>query len=145
MVLISVDFPPTLQNDYTKQDIYLKHLKKEAQRVLFMYQYGNTRDFQDLKIRLSLIEKYLKERFKIRYSLMELLLFAFNNIKYNISRTKIEFDKEAMIGNIRLIEVLKIIQYGTLTVKGCDIITRCLKSAFNIVFVNIVWARWGLV
>ena len=136
MIIAKVDFPETYKDNKIKQNTYLHNIKSQSLYFLRLYQLGNNRNVQDLKRKIYNLEKYIYEEYDLDISIFNIIKFIINNLKYDIDRKYIVIDNEIKLKGVKILTLIKVIKYGTLKVKGIDLIQRCLKSAFDSIYIN---------
>lgn len=136
MIVAKVNFPDNYKNDLEKQDIYLANIKHESLSFLKLYYFGNNRDIKDIKSRLTNLQDYLLTYYNININIYNIIKYIIENLKYDGNRTNIILDDELKLKGVKILTIIKIIKYGSLNIKGCDILDKCLKMAFKSVYVN---------
>jgi hypothetical protein len=128
MNLVTIKFKNTFAKTY---DIVLSNLKACAKEYLLKYYSANNLNIRLERERLKTAELYINKTYSVSINIVSLLIYLFNNLKYDEKHLNIIIDDNMALNGIPLTILYKIITYGNTEVKGSNIIEECLSNGFK--------------
>lgn len=140
MNLVTIKFKNTFAKTY---DIVLSNLKACAKEYLLKYYSANNLNIRLERERLKAAELYINKTYSVSINIVSLLIYLFNNLKYDEKHLNIIIDDNMALNGIPLTILYKIITYGNTEVKGSNIIEECLSNGFKHYIVKSFILDWG--
>lgn len=140
MNLVTIKFKNTFAKTY---DVVLSNLKACAKEYLLKYYSANNLNIRLERERLKAAELYINKTYSVSINIVSLLIYLFNNLKYDEKHLNIIIDDNMALNGIPLTILYKIITYGNTEVKGSNIIEECLSNGFKHYIVKSFILDWG--
>lgn len=142
MDIIRLKFP---DKDLTEHNFKLLsyRLQQESKRYLKLFIRANNKNYRIERQRLQNIVNYLNSIYKTKVNIYKIILYIFKSLKLDKERNYLYIDDRDKLYDIKLIDLFRIINYGSLGCNRSNMIRDLIEMAFTKIRVESVILEWG--
>ena len=118
-------------------------LQQESKRYLKLFIRANNKNYRIEKQRLQNIVNYLNSIYKTKVNIYKIILYIFKSLKLDEERNYLYIDDRDKLYDIKLIDLFRIINYGSLGCNRSNMIRDLIEMAFTKIRVESVILEWG--
>ena len=142
MDIIRLKFPDKELTEHNFQ-ILSYRLQQESKRYLKLFIRANNKNYRIEKQRLQNIVNYLNSIYKTKVNIYKIILYIFKSLKLDEERNYLYIDDRDKLYDIKLIDLFRIINYGSLGCNRSNMIRDLIEMAFTKIRVESVILEWG--